>query len=240
VAGAILRWDRCLNVRELGGHRLPGRRTTRRRSIVRADDLARLSEDGRARLLEYGVTTIVDLRGEPERALHPPPFADGPVRYLHRPILAPKDFERGSELAQSRSTFDAYKFMLGRRAASVGAALAAIAAAEDGCVLVHCHVGKDRTGLVVAILLALAGVDADAIVEDYALSEGHLAELVEELVRDLDPKAAARQRLLHASPPEAMSETLEWLEAFGGVEAYVASAGLSSGETERLRRRLLP
>ena len=56
-----------------------------------------------------------------------------------------------------------------------GAAVGVIADAEEGGVLVHCHAGKDRTGLVVALLLAVAGVAPEVIAADYALSEPNLA-----------------------------------------------------------------
>jgi protein-tyrosine phosphatase len=233
----VLEWDRCLNVRDLGGHRLPGGARTRRRAVVRADDLARLTEDGRGRLDAYGVTRIVDLRSAPDLEVSPSPFAGDP-RYVNVPILTDEDWGEESGLARAFAAGTGYAYMLEHRRASFGRALGEVARA-DGCVLVHCMVGKDRTGLVAALLLSLAGVDDDTIAADYALSGANLSPLVEELVRELDEAAAARQRLMHSSPAETMLEALAWIRrGYGGAPGYLRAAGLGDPEIGRLRARL--
>jgi protein-tyrosine phosphatase len=234
----MLAWDRCLNVRDLGGHRLPGGGRTRPRAVVRADDLARLTEDGRGRLDAYGVTRIVDLRSKPDLEVSPSPFAHD-LRYVNVPILAPEDWDENSGLGRAFAAGAGYAFMLEHRRTSFGRALGEVAR-DDGCVLVHCMVGKDRTGLVAALLLSLAGVDDETIAADYALSGANLSPLVEELVRSLDEAEAARQRLVHSSPAEAMLDALAWIRSgFGGAPGYLRASGLGDVEIGRLRARLV-
>lgn len=100
--------------------------------------------------------------------------------------------------------------------------------------LVHCHAGKDRTGVVVAVLLALAGVPKETIVADYALSQQVLWPRWEADRLDaptLPPPYA---------PPEAMEEVLGWLEReHGGAQGYLRAIGLSDDQIGRLRERLL-
>jgi protein-tyrosine phosphatase len=233
----VLTWDRCLNVRDLGGHRLSGGGRTRERAVVRADDLARLTEDGRGRLDAYGVTRIVDLRSAPDLEFSPSPFASDP-RYVNVPILTQEDWGEDSGLGRAFAAGTGYAYMLRHRHASFGRAVGEVARA-DGCVLVHCMVGKDRTGLVAALLLSLAGVDDDTIAADYALSGDNLTPLVDELVRDLDEAEAARLRIMHSSPAETMLDALAWIRhGFGGAAGYLRAAGLDDAAIGRLRVRL--
>jgi protein-tyrosine phosphatase len=109
-------------------------------------------------------------------------------------------------------------------------------------VLFHCTAGKDRTGIVAALLLGMAGVEAGLIVEDYALT----ADLIAPIVADITAGAVARgadpasfQRLL-ASEPATMAATLAFIQAeFGSIAAYVERIGLDQVTFERLRNRLL-
>ena len=86
-----LTWDGCLNVRDLGGHRTEDGAETRFGAIVRADSVRQLSGDGWAALIDYGVTTIVDLRGDHERQEDPP--HDVPVEVLHVPFMEADESE---------------------------------------------------------------------------------------------------------------------------------------------------
>jgi protein-tyrosine phosphatase len=178
-----LAWDGCLNVRELGG--LPTRDgvETRRGAIVRADSVRQLSEDGWQSLVDHGIRTVVDLRGHDERAEDPP--AEVPVEVVHVPFFESTEAEWEECRAEldaavaaapdaPTATRDVYLVFLERFRSNVAAAVRAVAHAPDGGVLVHCAGGKDRTGLLAAFLLHVAGVDDDEIAADYALSEERL------------------------------------------------------------------
>jgi Protein tyrosine/serine phosphatase len=119
--------------------------------------------------------------------------------------------------------------------------LATIAEA-DAPVLVHCFVGKDRTGLITALALRATGVPVETIADDYALSEALtialLAEIRAMLIR-LGYDVTRFDRLSPA-PREAMIETMAYLdERYGGIEAYLTSIGLTDAQRAGLRRLLL-
>ena len=121
-----------------------------------------------------------------------------------------------------------------------GRALAAIADA-DGTVVVHCMGGKDRTGLVSALLLRLAGVGLETIGEDYSHSADNLAPLSEQWLAEAADEAERekRRRLAH-TPAGAMVSVVEEIERrYGDVASYLRAAGLTDAQIDRLRERLV-
>lgn len=242
-------WDGCLNVRELGG--LPTRDggETRFGAVVRADSVRQLSEEGWQALVEHGVRTVVDLRDDHERAEDPP--ADLPVEVVRVPFFAGNQAERdalGAELDAAveaapdaaTATRDVYLIFLERFRANAAAAVQAIANAPEGGIVIHCVGGKDRTGLLSAFLLHLAGVDDEDIAADYALSEERLrprhdawfaaAQSEEEL---------ERLRRIAQTPAASMVGVFAELERrYGGVEEYLCAAGVSDEELRLVRTRL--
>jgi protein-tyrosine phosphatase len=231
-----LRWDHLLNARDLGG--LPtARGWTHFRTLVRSDDLRRLTAEGQAALLAYGVATIVDLRSPPEREAAPSPLRDHPgyrpLPYLgDESVGAPTRFETAAEN---------YLAWLSTRARGIARILHGIADAPPGGVLVHCHAGKDRTGVVVALLLSIAGVDREAIAEDYALSVEWNEGVQDEEEIAAGPDAAQRQRDRRIFYPRAENMVTMLAEVdrrHGGVERYLGDIGVGEAVRERLRERL--
>jgi protein-tyrosine phosphatase len=242
-----LSWDACFNIRDLGGYVTRDSGQTRWRSLVRADTMCRLTADGRAALLDYGVRTVIDLRRSDELRLDPNPFASpqgqtGVVTYLNLPLGggASTD-ERAAVKAASGTTLEGlFCTVLDNYRRGIAAILAAIASAPSGGVLFHCHAGKDRTGVVAALLLALAGVPYPAIAEDYALSAVCLQPIYDEQLRQ-EPDLVQRERMATwmTTAPETMLAILAHLDALhGGAEAYLLKSGVSGENLERIRRRL--
>ena len=234
TAARDLVWDGCVNVRDLGGHATEDGRETRFGAVVRADSRANLTDAGWEALLGYGVSRIVDLRRDDELATDPPRDLD--VEVVHVSLMGgiePGDpgwaaVKAAAEAApDARSAFVVfYEAALDRCRPAIGRALAAIADAPPGAVVVHCLGGKDRTGLVAALVLRLCRVPLDAIDADYAATEKNL-------LATFDAETAA-------APAGAMATAIERLEReHGSVEAYLASCGLASETVERLRSRLL-
>jgi protein-tyrosine phosphatase len=120
--------------------------------------------------------------------------------------------------------------------------MAAIAGAPEGGVLVHCAAGKDRTGLISALLLGLVGVPAVTIAADYALTAELLRPRDQEWLEHGPGERAEREALAARFAPttEVMLEVLDGLDRrHGGVEGYLAAAGVSPADLDRLRDRLL-
>jgi len=243
-----LDWPDCQNTRDLGG--LPTRSgVTRSGVIIRSDNVASLTPAGRQAMIDYGVATVIDLRSESEVKGAPgPPFsefqstspamaiADGGVAvYLHLPLI---DDATAPLLNEAPAMPERYMLMLERRQPAFGAVFEAIAA-TDQPVLFHCFAGKDRTGLVAALMLSLAGVDPEAIGADYAETDVQLAGRYEEWLAKAAPERLETMRDELRCPPEWIIGTLENVERkWGGVEAYLEAAGLSQTAITRLQAKL--
>ena len=239
-------WDGCLNVRDLGGFAVDGGET-RFGSVVRADSVSQLTPAGWKELADYGVRTVLDLRGDQEREDDPP--RDVPVEVLHVPFMEASD-EEWNEIAEelealrtlpvAAATRDAYLIFLERFRANVGAAVKAVAHAPEGGIVIHCVGGKDRTGLLTALLLYLAGVPVEEIAADYALSEERLRPRHEKWLAAAETDAEREQlERITQCPPEVIVEVFAELERrYGSVEDYLRTAGVTDEEMELARRRL--
>jgi protein tyrosine/serine phosphatase len=238
-------WDGLLNVRDLGGHRTEDGGETRFGEIVRADTVRRLSDEGSQALLDYGIRTIVDLRTDGERQADPP--AELPVTVVHVPFLE-EDAGVFAEVEEAASkapdyaaaTREVYLIFLERFRTNVAAAIAAIAEAPEGGVVVHCMGGKDRTGLATAFCLRMSGVAIEDIAFDYALSEERLRPRHEAWLAEAETEAEReRLRRIAATPAESMVGVLEELERrYGSVEGYLRAGGAPEDIGERVRARL--
>ena len=242
-----LTWDGCFNVRDLGGHACEDGRVTQFGRVIRADSVRRLSEDGWRALTEYGVRTVVDLRYQVELDRDPPRDMDLDV--VHISLFGEPDEERWAELeklgtAQGDSagfTRVIYLEVLEEHRANVAAAVAAVGHAAFGGVVVHCHAGKDRTGLVTALLLRLAGVPVEDVALDYAESERHLAARNEEWIAEgLDEAERDWRRLVASTPAEGMRGVLEEIDRrYGDVAAFLRAGGATDADLDAARARLL-
>lgn len=243
-----LTWDGCVNVRDLGGLPTEDGGVTRSGAVIRSDNVRFLSDQGWHALENHGVARIVDLRFPEEVADDPPRDVD--VEAVHVSVLGPsihegQDFVREIE-AHLDSVEDvaehyawSYDRFLERNRARFGEALAAIADA-DGPVVIHCMGGKDRTGLVAALLLRLAGVSIAEIGQDYSLSGPNLSGTRDAWLDDApDERERQRRAKLSETPAIAMARVIEGLEArYGTVAGYLAAAGVRPEQLERLRQRL--
>jgi protein-tyrosine phosphatase len=242
-----LHWEGCLNVRDLGGLLTEDGRRTRAGVVVRSDNVRTLTDAGWRALAEHGVTRIVDLRWPEELAEDQPRDVD--IEVVHISVLGDEyDADYVAELDAHLDSVDdvadhyawSYVDFLERYRERFGRALAAVADA-DGAVVVHCMGGKDRTGLVSALLLRLAGVDRETIGADYALSSANLAPVTAAWIEAAPDDAVRRKRRkLAGTPAEGMIRVVDEIESrYGDVASYLRAAGLSDGQIVRLRERLV-
>jgi protein-tyrosine phosphatase len=242
-------WEGCLNVRDLGGHRTADGGKTRYGAVVRADSVRRLTEVGWRAAVDYGVRTVIDLRADEELEADPP--GDLPVEVLHVPFMednadAFAEVEAVARAAAESAedvaarTRDVYLIFLEHFKHNVVAALRAVARAPEGVVVVHCAGGKDRTGLLTAFLLHLAGVDSEQIAADYALSEERLRPRHQAWIAEAETEAEReRLRRVTQSPAASMVGVFATLEErYGSVEDYLRAAGLTDEDLELARSRL--
>jgi protein-tyrosine phosphatase len=230
--------DGLINLRDLGGLSTPSGATTRSGRLLRSESPHTLSESGLQDLLDLGVGAVVDLRTTSERERLPSPLPDAGVHTLHAPIFT--DDENYPDHLTTAA--EVYCWWLRERRGGVALAMSAIADAPSAPILVHCHAGKDRTGVVVALVLRLAGVSIDDIADDYAISGVQLAGMlardrVTALERGMDDVLAER---IFTVRREAMVQTMQYVEdEYGGAASLMHGIGLDDTRIDRLTSLLL-
>lgn len=228
------------NVRDLGGYTTRKGQVTRWRRVFRADSLHRLTPEDQQRLTALGIKAVLDLRRPDEVSLLPNIFAaTNSVVYTHIALFG--NPPRPRRLPAPPSLAEIYRHLLDDAWIPLGKIFRHLALHSDHPLLFHCTAGKDRTGLVAALLLATADVTFDQIAADYALSKRFIEPMMDELRagRPSMIDIGAYERLLDAQPG-AMLETLGYLQsAYGGSAGYLRAIGLSEEEIARLRQMLL-
>ena len=231
------------NVRDLGGYATKEGHQTQWQRFLRSDSMHTLTQADQEKLIEYGLGTVVDLRMTPEVLLTPNVFSrSGTVDFYHLNFLGDeRNFARAPEGSGRTETMThSYYDYLEVCQENISKILRVLADAPDRVSAFHCHGGKDRTGLIAAMLLSLAGVPAETIAGDYGLSARYL------LVSDLDFPDVGWEidswqtfQAAHC-PPETMRMTLDYLdEKFGGVSGYLTEIGVATAQQDRLRERLM-
>jgi protein-tyrosine phosphatase len=199
-----LDWPECRNARDLGGLPTVDGAKVRKGALCRADGLFLLTEQGVAAVRAAGISRIIDLRWQRELDEEPSPFAADPI-YRHVPML---DDPLAYEVPHHT-----YGPMLDHNGERIAQAFVALATAPPGGVVVHCHGGRDRTGVLVALALSVAGVPDEEIIADYGLSPE----------RD----------------PIAMANTMVHLRSrYDGAAGYLRGIGVTDEEIEAVRARL--
>ncbi|HWP65098.1 MAG TPA: tyrosine-protein phosphatase [Candidatus Limnocylindria bacterium] len=232
----------CLNFRDLGGYPTRAGRRVRWRRLFRSDGLHLLTAADIRRLRdELGLAEVIDLRSTAELASEGRGMlAAEPLRFHHLPLFDGELRERRAEVAEI-TLADRYTLMAELAADRIGAVITRLAYA-GGPAVFHCAAGKDRTGVISAILLALLDVPDEVIVADYAATQDNLDAIVERLM-SLDGYRRMLETLppetLHAKP-ETMLTLLERLTArFGSAADYVRHAGVSDEAVARLRATMI-
>lgn len=260
--------DGAVNFRDVGGTPLSGGGSVRPGVLFRSDALSTLTPEGLEQLVASDIGVIVDFRTPMERQMAPDRQpATRPFQIVELSILegavtgaAQQMMQAGAQqgdpdaaaaaveaaLAQLPTLSEMYIGMLQHGAAAFAEVARLVGDGSDdrpGAVLVHCTAGKDRTGVCTALLLDAVGAEREAIVADYASSEGHLAgawvEGMYAMIQKMGvPLTDSLKALVAATPPQVMIDTLAWVDAQGGSAAYLQSGGLTDAGLAALRERL--
>ena len=244
----------AFNARDLGGYpTADGVAMTRWRMALRTANLFRLSDADVDLLHELGLRTVLDLRSPDEigRTGTSALFGRGAVRYQHFPFLGPDAHARnamaGADPEERRRNWRerGYEGMLDSAAPLLPALFEVLADPDSYPLIFHCVAGKDRTGLLAALVLRTLGVPDDVIVTDYALTSEHRPsrELLSQMLMDHGvPAAEVEQRVdrVWQSPPEVMQSTLAVIDArFGSTAGLLEQIGVPDEHLAALREILL-
>jgi protein-tyrosine phosphatase len=231
--------ERSYNIRDVGGYATGDGRRVRWRRLLRSDSLHALTPSSQQTLRGHGLKTIIDLRRPSEAAKKPNVFAaaNGLI-YRNLPLF--DDDVADVVDAPADTLEELYVRYIDMCQPQLRTIVSSVAAASDTPLLVHCAVGKDRTGLVIALTLGALGVERDAIAADYALSHALLAPLF-----DLERPTVAAERLpryerMILSPRATMEHVLAYFDReYGGVSGYLATIGITDAQVAALRANLL-
>lgn len=242
-SGKLTRWlpmQGCANFRDLGGYRNSEGKTVRWRRLFRSDALQDLTPaDANLAVKELNIGLVVDLRNsnEAERDGRGP-LPDLGAEYRHFPLLEGRGippFTGGDVVERLSAT---YQWLVHNSGPLVGEAVSAIGAADGRGVVFHCSAGKDRTGMLAALILEVLGVDAETINADYLLTNEVIAGVLKR-IKAMERNNTATTQSLAAQPAafQGFQDTLH--QEYGGAESYLRRHGVSGDTLERLRCNLL-
>ncbi len=238
----LIELDGCLNFRDLGGYPSADGRRLRWRRLFRSDALHDLSPaDVRVLRDEIGLNEVVDLRSSAERESEGQGLlVEEGIRFHHLPLFDGSGPENPPP-TDAINLADRY-CLLAEFAKPVIGRVVTVLAQADAPAVYHCAAGKDRTGVISAVLLGLLGVRDEVIVADYALSQRNLDAIIARLSQMEGYRGMLEQLppdTLQAEP-ETMIQLLDRVrEKYGSMREYVASAGVATELVERLEAELL-
>jgi protein-tyrosine phosphatase len=237
----LIALEGAVNFRDLGGYATDHGRHTRWRVLFRADGLGELTVDDLAIMRELGIRTVVDLRSGHEVEQSRFDVDAHPVDFHHFPFIdALPDagaFDRAPGFLAKQ-----YTEMLDGASSQIAGALLALAAEDAQPAVFHCTAGKDRTGLLSALILALVGVPEETVIADYALSGEAMARLQAKLVLkypDSEEVLPLTNAVFSADPDNMTSLFAHLHDRYGTIEAYATTIGVDAAAVDRLREILL-
>jgi protein-tyrosine phosphatase len=235
--------ETCCNFRDLGGYLTSDGRRTRWRVLFRADGLSQLSDADLEVLADLGVRNVIDLRTALEVETRGRFPSGGAARYHHLPLT--ETLPGAEDVPQWEDTgFVARRYvsMLDKGAPSVATALELLADPVNLPAVFHCTVGKDRTGVLAALVLGFLGVADQVIVEDYVLSAAAMVQVLDRLRAEYADSADEVERfapvVLSVEPASMAGFLAEVRARHGSFDTMAEALGLQS-TVQRLRDTLL-
>lgn len=241
----IVQFSEVLNFRDLGGYQTYDSRVTRWGTIYRSDTLQRLTESDLELFRELQISVIVDLRSPSEvRRLGRGLLESEPIRFINASVLPSEEVrERPDDLLFDDDYLASrYLHYLDVGSESFVRAIQAMSVCESYPMVFNCYLGKDRTGVLAALLLGCLNVNRTEIIDDYALSASRVPALLDKLRQEpVTRKAFDRSNpLLFTAHKSTMSRFLDGLdERYGGARKWAISVGVSPTQLDSLGQILL-
>ncbi|WP_171014950.1 tyrosine-protein phosphatase [Culicoidibacter larvae] len=222
-------FENVYNLRELGGYATKDNAFTNYNVYLRSDCLSELSVNEQECLLSYGVTSVIDLRYNDEILIAEDPFINTiGVAYYNIPL------SNNLETITETSLGDAYVQMAKDK--KFIRHFFKAAATSTGTLLFHCSAGKDRTGVVAALLLLLAGVDKEDIIADYQVSYSYLQPKFTKMPIVDNEKYG----VFLNSNPENIIQLIDWIEKkYKTIETFLTESGVSISEIAYIKNKFI-
>ena len=246
-AERLVRFDTCFNFRDLGGYETADGGRLRWRTLYRADTLHRLDGEDLDLFLDLGLRTVVDLRSQRELDDNGRIRHDGVPVVHHVPmidaVVGPKRVVERAPGAEIQSVGEGYAAMADEGRFAIGQAVSRLA--EPGALpaVFHCTAGKDRTGILAAILLSALGVRDEDIVDDYMMTgQSRAARNAYLQLHEPDYYAflVNLPDTVREMQADAIPTLLAWVRArFGSVTGYLRASGVDQHRLAALRASLL-
>ncbi len=244
--------DGLLNARDLGGYPTGDGRMTHFHALVRSEAPQKLTEADLAFLQDYGIKTSIDFRGDREVDRQPSALKDaGWLRYVRSPTfneqVAFASRQKRQRPGPAMTAFvdwgEKYIEMAEDCWQWARTTLEIIAESEGG-VLYNCTTGKDRTGMISALVLGICGVPDNDIVADYCISQVYLGPVYEELIRTFlehwpDETVGITDPFFKTDPENMTRLLAHFNKEYGGVVGYVKAGGVSEDALAAIRRKLI-
>ncbi|MFC7687317.1 tyrosine-protein phosphatase [Ureibacillus sp. GCM10028918] len=244
MKNAKLNWVRlplkgAENCRELGGYNSRYGEQTNWHAFLRSNDMSKLTQEDILFLKDYGVKTVIDLRGEDELQTHKNLLAnENFCEYHNIPFIAGQ--VTNMNFSYEKIFMGDFYVQLLEKNDAVKRIFDCIAQAEEGCIIFHCAAGKDRTGILAMLLLGLAGVEKKDILSNYEVTYTNLESIQELAVQNNDAKYKDIPKEFMFSRSEYIQSALDHiLNNYGSVEQYLVSNGIEQDVIERVKGRLL-
>jgi protein-tyrosine phosphatase len=229
-----------LNFRDAGGYPVADGGVTAWRRLLRSDGLHHLGVGALEMLGRLGLRTVLDLRTRAEAEIAPSPIdpmAQSGALTMRISLI-------GEDLTEMPADLTAiYDYVIDLRGPAIAAAVKSLTRPGGLPGLVHCTAGKDRTGIVVAMVLAAVGVPDPYIAADYALSSLYLDPQHTPTIGRVQESTGLGDRLtaaLLASPPELILHVLGRVRRqAGSIPGYLAGHGVTCAELNVLRSALV-
>lgn len=229
------------NFRDVGGYETQAGDRVAWRRLFRSDTLARIDPVELRERHGISLRTQIDLRGPAELEAAPSALRGMPeLRYVNH-SLAHESVISG--LAEDWTLRDLYRTKIERRGPVITAALSELASPDAFPAVVNCTAGKDRTGIAIAFVLAVAGVSDELIAHDYALTGTFLVgDYLHVAARQVEAIGFGERgwHFVLGCEPEWMLDLFDFVRSrFGSINQYLADAGLGHDEQRAIRRNLV-
>lgn len=221
------------NFRDIGGYETEDCGMTRWGRLYRSDALHNLDPGAQQMLTELGLRTVIDLRSEHERANFPDALPSGGPTAFVCPLL-----DNATLDPVPTSLTEVYNHLIDHRGAAIVTAIRAMTTSDALPAVLHCTAGKDRTGVVVALLLSSLGVPDEVVASDFAATELFLTEeflsvlMVGTSLSADSPMLGANASLMHDLLARVRAE-------YGSAARYLTIHGLTEYERDWLRAQLI-